>query len=103
MNRTITLIVDNSNNTQLVVGGYELDEGGLVFTAQVLRVMLVQVERELIRKQILNEQTRVSNDPDSTAGGVSPDGPTTDRAAGGDDSPEVQGGEAGGEAGADRE
>lgn len=50
----------------------------------------------------IHESQRVSDDTDSTIGGVSADSLLSDRAEGGN-SAGVQGGEASGEAGADRE
>jgi len=68
VNRTITIIVDEKLKIAYVTGGYELDEAGLAFTSDVLRTLLLQTERALIRKQLASEQ----EEPSPPEGGPAP-------------------------------
>lgn len=58
MKRTITIVVDEAMNLKYVLGGYELDEAGLAFTSKILRTLVIETERALIRKQIEAEAER---------------------------------------------
>ena len=73
MNRTIT-IVTNEGGSQLIVGGYELDVGGLTFTAGTLRAMTAYVERQLIKLEF--ESTHRGLEQEET-NGVNPGGVET--------------------------
>ena len=59
MSRAITITVSpNTPETlslELIPGGYTLDMAGLQFTSTVLRDMLMQVERGLIKLQMAQE------------------------------------------------
>ena len=102
MDRTITIVLTEGIGNYFFGGLNKNDPAHMTLAIEALRAVTVDLERLLIRRQLIDEQARVSDDPDSTTGGA-PDDPTTDRAAGGNGAPEVQGGEANGETGTDTE
>ena len=67
MNRTITLVVDEAGQMQLITGGFEWDEAGMAFAAQTLRITTLEVERELIREQVKKESEEPEK-PEETPG-----------------------------------